>query len=52
MPAASKDPDKKIESLREKIRDHEYLYYVLDRPEISDAEFERLKPPAEQAASG
>src|SRR5712672_2271834 len=42
MPAASKDPDKKIESLREKIRHHEYLYYVLDRPEISDTEFDKL----------
>jgi DNA ligase (NAD+) len=31
-----------IEKLREKIRRHEYLYYVLDRPEISDAEFDRL----------
>ncbi|MGO9084238.1 MAG: NAD-dependent DNA ligase LigA [Candidatus Sulfotelmatobacter sp.] len=42
MPAATKDAEKKIESLREKIRHHEYLYYVLDRPEISDAEFDRL----------
>src|SRR5437016_10693345 len=31
-----------IESLREKIRFHEYRYYVLDDPEISDAEFDRL----------
>ena len=31
-----------IESLREKIRHHEYRYYVLDDPEISDAEFDRL----------
>ncbi len=42
MPAASKDPEKQIESLREKIRHHEYLYYVLDQPEISDAEFDKL----------
>jgi DNA ligase (NAD+) len=42
MPAAAKDLDKKIESLREKIRHHEYLYYVLDHPEISDAEFDKL----------
>ena len=41
MPAA-KDVEKKIESLREKIRHHEYLYYVLDNPEISDAEFDKL----------
>jgi DNA ligase (NAD+) len=32
----------KIESLREKIRHHEYRYYVLDDPEISDAEFDLL----------
>jgi DNA ligase (NAD+) len=42
MPAASKDVGKKIESLRQKIRDHEYLYYVLDHPEISDADFDKL----------
>ena len=34
--------DKKIEALREKIRHHEYRYYVLDDPEISDAEFDKL----------
>jgi DNA ligase (NAD+) len=34
--------EKKIEALREKIRHHEYLYYVLDRPEISDTEFDKL----------
>ena len=31
-----------IEELREQIRHHEHLYYVLDSPEISDAEFDRL----------
>src|ERR1700684_159637 len=41
MPAA-KDLEKKIEALREKIRHHEYLYHVLDNPEISDAEFDTL----------
>ena len=41
MPAA-KDTEKKIEALREKIRHHEYLYYVLDNPEITDQEFDRL----------
>jgi DNA ligase (NAD+) len=40
--AAGKDAEKKIESLREKIRHHEYQYYVLDNPEISDAEFDKL----------
>ena len=33
---------KKIESLREKIRHHEYLYYVLDNPELTDADFDKL----------
>src|SRR5919198_4124064 len=43
MPAATaKDIHEKIESLREKIRHHEYRYYVLDQPEVSDAEFDRL----------
>jgi len=42
MPVAAKDLAKKIETLREKIRHHEHLYYVLDAPEISDAEFDRL----------
>ncbi len=34
--------DASIESLRDEIRRHEYRYYVLDDPEISDAEFDRL----------
>lgn len=40
---ASRDPaEKKIEQLRAKIRRHEHLYYVLDQPEISDADFDAL----------
>ena len=31
-----------IENLREQIRHHDNLYYVLDRPEISDFEYDRL----------
>ncbi len=31
-----------IEDLREKLHHHEYLYYVLDQPEISDAEYDRM----------
>jgi len=31
-----------IYKLREKIRRHEYLYYVLDKPEISDLEYDKL----------
>src|ERR1700739_996377 len=41
MPAP-KDIEKKIEALREKIRHHEYQYFVLDTPEISDQEFDKL----------
>jgi DNA ligase (NAD+) len=33
---------KKLEGLREKIRHHEYRYYVLDDPEMSDADFDKL----------
>jgi DNA ligase (NAD+) len=33
---------KDAEELREKIRRHEYLYYVEDAPEISDAKFDLL----------
>ncbi len=32
----------KLERLRERIRRHEYLYYVLDNPKISDPGFDRL----------
>ncbi|MFZ0322282.1 MAG: NAD-dependent DNA ligase LigA [Candidatus Sulfotelmatobacter sp.] len=42
MSDAKRDIEKKIEALREKIRHHEYLYYVLDQPEISDADFDKL----------
>lgn len=34
--------EKEIEKLREEIRYHEYRYYVLDDPEISDYEFDQL----------
>ena len=40
--AKSREVAKQAEELREKIRHHEYLYYVLDQPEISDAAFDRL----------
>jgi DNA ligase (NAD+) len=41
MPASS-DVAAKIELLREQIRHHNYLYHVLDAPEIPDAEYDRL----------
>src|ERR1700734_1812185 len=40
--AAAKNPEKQIESLRDTIRHHEYLYYVVDQPEISDGDFDKL----------
>jgi len=32
----------RVEQLRRELERHEYLYYVLDQPEISDAEFDRM----------
>jgi DNA ligase (NAD+) len=32
--------EQKIEALREDIRHHEHLYYVLDAPELTDAEYD------------
>jgi DNA ligase (NAD+) len=44
MATAAKDRgvQQKIEALRKEIRYHEHRYYVLDQPEISDAEFDLL----------
>ena len=33
-------PHKEAEELRKSIRHHEHQYYVLDQPEISDAEYD------------
>ena len=38
----AKDIEKEIEKLRDQIRHHEYRYYVLDSPKISDREFDKL----------
>ena len=38
----SKDVVERIERLREEIDYHNYLYYVLDQPEISDEEYDAL----------
>jgi DNA ligase (NAD+) len=38
----SADIEKTIEKLRDEIRYHEYRYYVLNDPEISDAKFDEL----------
>ena len=42
MATSAKNIEKEIESLRDKIRHHEYRYYVLDNPEITDAQFDKL----------
>ncbi|MCP5115462.1 MAG: NAD-dependent DNA ligase LigA, partial [bacterium] len=36
------DVARRVDELREELRRHEHLYYVLDRQEISDAEYDRL----------
>ncbi len=36
------DPVAEIEELRRQINHHNFLYYVLDNPEVSDAEYDRL----------
>jgi DNA ligase (NAD+) len=38
----STDARRAAERLRDEIRHHEYLYYVQDRPEISDADYDAL----------
>lgn len=53
MPQAKTEmPQKKeleeIEKLRNELRHHEYLYYVLDKPEISDAEYDAMMRRLEQ----
>jgi DNA ligase (NAD+) len=35
-------PKLKIEELRDRIREHQYLYYVLDQPTITDFEFDQM----------
>jgi len=42
MPGPDKKTLQKVKSLREQISYHNHLYYVLDSPEISDAEYDRL----------
>ena len=40
--SAPADIRKKVEKLREKVNYHNYRYYVLDNPEVTDAEYDRL----------
>ncbi len=39
---ASEAIKKRVEKLREEIEYHNYRYYVLDQPEISDAQYDRM----------
>jgi DNA ligase (NAD+) len=38
----TQDAKKIIEQLRNQIREHDYLYYVLNQPKISDQEYDKL----------
>ena len=38
--ASKLSPNQQIEALREDLRHHEHLYYVLDAPELTDAEYD------------
>ncbi len=38
----TRDAKKRIEQLRGAIREHDYLYYVLNRPRISDRQYDEL----------
>ncbi len=40
--AAPASIKKEIEKLREKLKQNEYRYYVLDDPKISDADYDKL----------
>jgi DNA ligase (NAD+) len=43
---------KQIEKLREELRRHEYLYYVLDEPEISDVKFDKMMEELKRLEAG
>ena len=40
--ASELTPDQAIEELRDQLRHHEYLYYVEDAPELTDAQYDAL----------
>ncbi|SCB88893.1 DNA ligase (NAD+) [Gilliamella intestini] len=42
LPESIEDVTEQLTSLQNKIRHHEYCYYVLDTPEIPDAEYDKL----------
>src|SRR5574340_869947 len=41
-PMTRTEAERRIDELRKEIRRHDHLYYQKDRPEISDAEYDRL----------
>ena len=40
--ATALKPDQQLQELRDQLRHHEHLYYVLDAPELTDAQFDAL----------
>jgi DNA ligase (NAD+) len=42
MTLSRQDAARRLDELRKSIRHHDHLYYVKDRPEISDSEYDRL----------
>jgi len=42
MPRESQTPARRAQTLKAQIERHDHLYYVLDAPEITDAEYDRL----------
>ncbi len=38
--ASELSPDQQIQALRDEVRHHEHLYYVLDAPELTDAQYD------------
>src|SRR3981189_3074372 len=40
--ATALSPDQQIQALRDELRHHEHLYYVMDAPEITDAQYDAL----------
>jgi len=39
---AARDASTRVDELRALVRHHEYRYYVLDSPEVSDADYDAL----------
>jgi DNA ligase (NAD+) len=40
--ATALTPDQQVQELRDQLRHHEHLYYVLDAPELTDAQYDAL----------